>query len=330
VNDASRSCHRELACPSSMDSECPGNLKCFGNTKCQDRDSFYCGKSWFDASDKCSKQCPTGDALECEPGEGCFAWTSCAETASFYCGKTFEDASSNCTLPCPSRSDNTCPEGQGCFQYTTCQATLESTSASDESYKPPNDYFCGESKNLASMTCSIACPSGENSECPGDLKCFDGTGCSIRDSFWCGTTWMDAAEECSQPCSSGSSDECPDGQSCFTQTGCQANMFFCGDTYDTASCDNPCESRSSDECDGEQKCFAFVTHCAAEGENVSPLTPSLSSGVANTEWDVDHAVENPPDWQTKWIAENSSSWKRSASLVGVLFALWPLLLSIAL
>lgn len=329
MNEASRSC--QIPCPTSKDSDCPGNLKCFGNTECQNRGSFFCGTSWFDASDKCSKQCPSGDALECDPGEGCFAWTSCAETASFYCGTTFEDASANCTLPCPSMSEDSCPQGQGCFQYTTCQATIESKASAADSYKPPSDYFCGESKELASMTCSIACPSGKDSECPGDLNCYDGTGCSIRDSFWCGPSWMDAAQKCTKPCSSGSSDECAKGESCYTQTGCQANMFFCGDSYETASCDKPCESRSSDECDEGQKCFAFVKDCALEG-NASPLplTQSLSSGVANTAWGVGHDVENPPDWQTKWIAESSSSWKRSASLGGALFASSSLLLSMLL
>jgi len=111
VDTAANSC--SIPCPSSKDEECPGDLQCFGNTECMNRESFFCGATWLDASDKCSKPCPTGDALECDSGEACFAWTSCQNTDSFYCGVSFDDANSNCALACPSRSSLDCPDGQG-------------------------------------------------------------------------------------------------------------------------------------------------------------------------------------------------------------------------
>ena len=152
------------------------------------RESFYCDTSWLDASDTCSKLCPDGDALSCEGGEACFAWTSCSNTESFYCGVSFEDASSNCALPCPTRSSLDCPDGQGCFAYTTCDGVEDSPHEVDPAHVPMNDRFCGESKELASSTCSIACQGGDDSECPGTMTCHEGMGCSGRDSFWCGPT----------------------------------------------------------------------------------------------------------------------------------------------
>lgn len=227
VDAAANSC--SIACPSSKDDQCPCDLQCFGNTECMYRESFFCGATWLNASDTCSKPCPSGDALECNDGEACFAWTSCQNTDSFYCGVSFEDASSNCALACPSRSSLDCPDEQGCFAYTTCQGTNGTgVHEVDPLNVPMNDNFCGDSKELASSTCSVACQSGLDSDCPGDMKCHDGTGCSSRDSFWCGSTWMEAAEMCTKPCSSGSADECDSGESCFAHTGCQTNLFFRG------------------------------------------------------------------------------------------------------
>lgn len=345
--DAADGC--QIPCPSSNDDECPGDLNCYGNTECMNRESFYCGTSWLDASDKCSKPCPTGDALECDMGEACFAWTSCHNTESFYCGVSFEDASSNCAKACPSRSSRECDDGQGCFAYTTCKGESEPPHEVNPSHVPMNDYFCGESKSLASSTCSIACQSGLDSECPGSQKCYEGTGCSNRDSFWCGSDWLDAAEKCTRPCSSGSSDECGAGESCFAHTGCQANLFFCGDTFDDASesCSTPCESRSSSECPGNEKCFAFVTACASSEVDPSssmdqPTTgqqtgQSYSMNIANTRWDLDgimrekdtdathdHATNNggaddhhQPDWYTQWVNYESRASSSPARSIAV-------------
>ncbi|KAL9185661.1 hypothetical protein ACHAXT_003438, partial [Thalassiosira profunda] len=243
LEDAANSC--SIACPSGQDDECGGDLKCWGNTECMNRASFFCGTSWLDASDRCHKPCPTGDSfLECDAGEACFAWTSCDNTDSFYCGASFEDASANCAVECPSRSSVVdCPNGQGCFAYTTCEATKDAEHETDPLHVPMNDYFCGESPELAASTCSIACQGGQDSECPEGMQCYDDTGCSTRDSFWCGSSWRDAAETCGTPCTSGSPEQCPGDERCYAHTGCQANMFFCGETFEEAgaSCSKPCE-----------------------------------------------------------------------------------------
>ena len=323
LEEAANSC--SIACPDGEDGTCPGDLQCFGNTECMNRESFYCGASWLDASDTCSKPCPNGDALECEQGEACFAWTSCQNTESFYCGVSFEDASSNCDLPCSSRSSLDCPEGQGCFAYTTCEETKPGPHETDANHVPMNDYFCGESKELAASTCSIACQGGSDSECPENMQCYEGTGCSSRDSFWCGPDWLKAADQCSQPCSSGSSDACPGTESCYAHTGCQhtTNLFWCGDSHEEASqtCSTPCDSRSSEQCPGSQLCFAFVTACASAPTQVDTVQ-DYSFGIANTQWEFDGASTEGsdgsagasgeqnaggPEWYTTWENDVHSS-----------------------
>jgi hypothetical protein len=270
IEDASRTCG--MPCPTREDDSCPGEMKCFGDTHCEDRESFFCGTSWLDASDKCSTPCPDGDASVCGDGEACFAWTACLNTQSYYCGVSFEDASDNCAHPCESRSSLDCPDGMGCFAYTTCTATNENAEhVVNPSNTPMGDFFCGLTVEDAATKCAtggaITCSNADDTQCPGEMKCFETTECSDRSTYFCGSTWMDAAETCSKPCSSGSSDECGENESCFAHTGCQAtNSFYCGHNFEDASetCGTPCEDRSSDSCPGDQYCFAYVSSCVED------------------------------------------------------------------
>jgi len=322
--DASTTCSKP--CPSGMDNECLGlGETCHGNTECGLRESFFCGTSWFDASDKCSKPCPDGDSSVCGEGEQCFAWTSCANTDSFYCGYSFENASQECKIPCKSRSSMDCPDDMGCWAYTTCEATREG--AHESGPEPMNDFFCGDTKEAASSTCSIACQSGKDDECPGDLKCFDGTGCSEREHFWCGSNWFNAAQTCGQPCSSGSSDECGDGESCYAHTECQSDLFFCGESFEHASetCGKACPSRSSNECDNGQSCYAFVTACA-KSDAAQSMAESYTFMAANNAWGLDKnsfakddseqdllKADQLPEWYVTWEGEQMNATPRKPS-----------------
>lgn len=326
-DDASSTCSKP--CPSGQNSECLGEGQtCFGNTECDHRASFFCGTSWLGASDKCSKPCPNGDASVCGEDEKCYAWTSCTQTQSYYCGSSFENASNECKIPCESRSSLDCPDGMQCWGYTTCESTKEG--AHESGPVKLNDFFCGESKEAASSTCSIACQSGSDSECPGDLKCFDGTGCSAREQFWCGSDWLTAAKTCSQPCPTGSSDECGEGQSCYAHTECQSDLFFCGDSFKHASetCGQACSSRTSNECPNGQSCYAFVTACA-KSEAAQSMAESYTLMAANNEWGIDNGSfakddseenlfkgEQTPDWYVTWQQEQmKSSSSKAATLI---------------
>ena len=325
--DASTTCSK--ACPSGKDNECLGvGETCHGNTQCDLRGAFFCGSSWFDASDKCSQPCPDGDASVCGEGEKCFAWTSCSNTDSFYCGYSFDNASRECKIPCTSRSSMECPDDMGCWAYTTCDAQKEGPHESGP--EPMNDFFCGDTKEAASSTCSIACQSGSDNECPGDLKCFDATGCSDREQFWCGSNWLSASQSCGQPCSSGSSDECGEGESCYAHTECQSDLFFCGDSFEHAgeTCGKACPSRSSNECDNGQSCYAFVTACA-NSDAAQSMAETYTFMASNNAWgpdllDMDTLAkddttqdlvkeEELPDWYVAWEGEQMNASKKTST-----------------
>ena len=90
--------------------------------------------------------------------------------------------------------------------------------------------YCGTSWSDAASSCSFACPSGNDRQCPPEHKCFgDIETCSDEDSEsikssgpksnYCGLNWNHAAR-CSILCSSGTDAECPNGQKCFGDVVC--------------------------------------------------------------------------------------------------------------
>ena len=80
---------------------------------------------------------------------------------------------------------------------------------------PSDTYFCGSSRESAAMSCSNACPNGQDSECPGDTKCFGNTECANKESFFCGKSWLDASDKCSKACPSGDALECDSGEAWY-------------------------------------------------------------------------------------------------------------------
>merc|ERR1719221_158624 len=61
---------------------------------------------------------------------------------------------------------------------------------------PSESYYCGTSKDAAASSCQNACPSGQDSDCPGGLQCFGNTECMHKSSFYCGTSWLEASDKC--------------------------------------------------------------------------------------------------------------------------------------
>merc|ERR1712194_144284 len=83
-------------------------------------ESYYCGVSHEDASDKCAIPCPGRENSDC-PGIGqCYAYTPCAKPQSFFCGNSMDNANEACAIPCPTGKSNTCPSGESCYAYTIC------------------------------------------------------------------------------------------------------------------------------------------------------------------------------------------------------------------
>ena len=179
--------------------------------------------------------------------------------ANYYCGNSYTDALA-CSAPCPGTfgynpqvGNNECPEdrpycfgpGLACVEQSSSNETaVERLSAQD----PANMKFCGltlEDANICS-TDSHWCPSGQNTECPHGMHCFENTACnatelnlvdldslnltaySILDNetdaldsnpshYYCSDTWRTAeySGDCGPPCPSGQNSECPDGLFCY-------------------------------------------------------------------------------------------------------------------
>lgn len=128
-------------CPMKTSDQCPLDMHCFAHTTClstqssvQDdtmttfssdipSESYFCGSSYEDASDKCSFPCFSRESSECPILQQCYAFTPCAKPESFFCGSDIDDANDRCAIPCPSGKSNTCPWGESCYAYTSCELT---------------------------------------------------------------------------------------------------------------------------------------------------------------------------------------------------------------
>ena len=268
------------------------------DTPMGEMDSFYCGTDYADANEKCMVPCPGGTSLECPQDESCIPFTACNQpsdvteppiiSTTFYCGSTKEDAESSCEYPCPLGAED-CPEDLSCFSFTTCpsQGGFGPSPVGDSAPSPVGgaapsplgdsvpspspqtsrlgSFYCGDSFESATSTCSAPCPSGSSSECPIGQNCFGYTSCNDRDSFYCGTSWDDAASSCSKPCPN--LDECDSGEVCFGYTPCDIpetdipiESFYCGTNLAEASmmCTDPCPSGKHSDCPDNQLCYPYT------------------------------------------------------------------------
>ena len=116
--DAALSCDKP--CPSGSPVDCPTTMSCFTHTTCTagieedpllppspsyiPGDSFFCGKSFLEASSQCTDPCPTRSDSECPDGERCYGDTPCPTRETYYCGANLEEASAICDYPCPTVS----------------------------------------------------------------------------------------------------------------------------------------------------------------------------------------------------------------------------------
>ncbi|KAL3790789.1 hypothetical protein ACHAWO_012923, partial [Cyclotella atomus] len=197
--------------------ECPQGQGCFQYTTCKGVNETaadsegdeedgpgtesFCGTSLEDAELSCATghaiACHSGNHEQCPGGMECFDTTTCNTRDSFYCGTSWKNAAEVCGTPCSGGSSDECGEGEFCFAHTGCESSL---------------FFCGESYDAASESCSAGTPT---------------------------------------PCSSKSSDECADGQYCFAFVSSCANhvdniiMGAFGDLGGFAGSDSPQQQEPS-------------------------------------------------------------------------------------
>lgn len=117
--DAASSCDKP--CPSGSPTDCPSTMSCFTHTTCATDtdenqsapvpsppyipgDSYFCGKSFLEASSQCTDPCPTRLDSECPDGEECYGNTPCPTRMTYFCGANLHEASAMCEHPCPTVS----------------------------------------------------------------------------------------------------------------------------------------------------------------------------------------------------------------------------------
>ncbi len=232
-------------CPGGVDSECPGNERCFAGVSCTttttsapnppSTQQLWCGGSFADAS-KCAKTCPGGVDSECPGNERCFAAVTCATTTTttttppdstpqLWCGGSFADAT-KCATSCPGGVDAECPGNERCFADVPCTPTNTSPPSPPTGNTP--QLWCGASFADAAK-CSQQCPNGVDADCPGNERCFADVTCSTANTpppgppdtrrFWCGTSFADAGK-CGKSCPNGVDADCPGQERCFADVAC--------------------------------------------------------------------------------------------------------------
>jgi len=177
-----------------------------------------------------------------------------------FCGLDWATAIDDCSIGthCPTGFSEECPDGQSCYGGLSCNVNdiMEELEEEEEANGPPvapridkhsakRHNFCGTTWGNANADCSMWCPEGENTDCPGGMQCFGSTECYYSDDLvptatpvqpptmgpstlppvaykdpanvrYCGITWADAVSNCSveRHCPGGTEDECSKGQTC--------------------------------------------------------------------------------------------------------------------
>ena len=291
-------------CPGGLDSECAGNLKCFGGVEeCTEpvgsdvapnnSSGRHCGVDWTDASSCGRGACPGGLDSECAGNLKCFGGVEvCTESVALsnssgrYCGVDWTDASSCGQGACPGGLDSECAGNLKCFGGVEACAEAVGLGLAPSS---SSGRQCGVDWTDASSCGHGACPGGLDSECSGNLKCFGGVevctepvapgGSSGRQ---CGVDWSDASSCGHGSCPGGLDSECAGNLKCFggvevctepVVPGSSSGRYCGVDWTDASSCGHgACPGALDSECAGNLKCFGGVELCT------EPVAPGSSSG----------------------------------------------------
>lgn len=223
-------------------------LRAFGLIEDQTSDATalnYCGTSETDAGEKCAVMCVLdsdcpGTEL-CQPGvvacEGFEGGDNLVEGEDDISIEDVDvvvniDLSDNVTLT----GDMLPNSGALDDESDTDDNESDTEISSFATFVMPTSHYCGETWALASSSCLITCPGGNDQECPPNQKCFaDVTACSQTKSSedvdgdqndmlnnYCGKSWDDASFMCfaRTQCPGGHDAECPDDEKCFGGIQC--------------------------------------------------------------------------------------------------------------
>ncbi|KAL3801773.1 hypothetical protein HJC23_001169 [Cyclotella cryptica] len=278
-----------------------------------DPNNWWCGTSWSNMLETCSKRCQTDDDCAVSSWEKgtCYKTAGGPENCSTpgvpvkeasvpgskWCGSTWNDMLETCSAQC--EADEDCEGGKTCWDAPgTCQwIGVPVKEVSDKA-----TLWCGLSFDDAAVSCHKACPSENDEDCPEGMSCFAGSACTeegvpvVRENYRCGATWDDAAEKCGVECQKD--EDCTvengaaEGDICFADVECvkdqagAASGMICVKNWETSQDEcptaNACET--DDDCESGKLCMWI--DCVAtndkSGNETSPgtTTPGTLPGCS--------------------------------------------------
>lgn len=256
----------------------------------EDPDNWWCGSSWTDMLERCSKRCTsdsdcvvnswdTAICFKTPGGEGnCAIEGQPAKQASApgskWCGRTWNDMLETCSQKC--ESDDDCP-GTTCWDApNTCQYIgVPVKEVSD-----PATLWCGATYDDAAVSCHKPCPSENDDDCPEGMSCFAGSSCQeegvpvVRENYRCGVSWDDAAGNCGAECQKDEDCDGENGEVCYADVECVgegtagSSGMMCVSNWEAAQeeCKETNTCASDDDCEGTLLCMWVDCQADAEEE----------------------------------------------------------------
>lgn len=203
--------------------------------------SHYCGVDWGEAHANCNVPCPSTKDEECGPGLTCFGYVGCTPpppqqqveeqepSPSPHVDQpslmaTYNEAPSNSTKVFSEILQQPVPTYINTLAVRPSEPSTPAPFAlpifEPNSLPNPNNNYCGYGWDAAMEECYYACPSGQDSECPGGRSCHKWLTCTQAKTNpaltnVCGTSWQDAETSCATRCFLGDDTTCPEGETCF-------------------------------------------------------------------------------------------------------------------
>jgi len=278
--------------------------------------NWWCGSSWTDMLENCSKRCTTDEDCAVNswtPGT-CYKTTGGEENCqtpgvgvkeklpegSRWCGSTWNDMLETCSQKCA--ADEDCDGGKTCWE---APGTCQYVGVPVKEVSDPATLWCGYDFTDAQTSCHKACPSESDDDCPEGMSCFGGSDCAeegvavVREGYRCGSSWEDSSTKCGVECQTDGDCTVENGADagdiCWADVICASEMasdgaggMYCGVAWDDTSCDTPCEK--DDDCGGGSWCY-WVDCGGGEEEEVVATTEATSVGCSaevflcpNGEW----------------------------------------------
>ena len=271
----------------------------------EDPDNWWCGTSWTNMLETCSKRCTKNDDCTVNSWEKatCFKTAggpgNCAipgqpakqasAPGSKWCGYTWNDMLETCSKKC--EADEDCDAGKTCWE---APGTCQYLGVPVKEVSDPATLWCGTSFDDAAVSCHKACPSESDDDCPEGMSCFAGSACTeegvpvVRENYRCGSSWDDAATKCGIECQKD--DDCTvengatAGDICYADVECVSDStagssgMMCVTNWETAQneCATTNKCATDDDCSGGTLCMWI--DCLAE-EDDNQVTDTTTPGT---------------------------------------------------